>query len=661
MSDGQENNKFLGSERVGKLLLKFSIPCILSLLISSLYNIVDQIFIGNSDLGYLGNAATGVVYPITIITMAFAWCFGDGAAAYLSLCQGRGDNSNSDKGIGNSIVIVFIISILFLILGYLFRDNLLYLFGASKSSIGLARDYFNIILSVIPLYMVQNAMSSVIRADGSPKFSMLATGVGAIINIILDPVFIFIFDMGIKGAAYATIIGEIVSFIVSVIYYTRTKTFKITLNSFKLDFKVIKNVIKLGVSTFITQICIVIISLVCNIQLAKYGEISKYGQDIPIAVIGIVMKVFSIVINIIIGIIIGAQPILGYNYGAKNYDRVKKTFKCVLITSIIVGIISTLVFLLVPNVIIRIFGSNDKLYMEFAVKTFRLFLMLVTFTCLIKVSSIFFQAVGEPVKATIVSLIRDIVFFIPLVIIIPKYIGINGVLISAPIADMAGMLVTTVLMIRFFRNMKEINGNESIDDLQKSKEGIIITISREHGSQGKAIGEIVANKLNIPYYYKEMVGLAAKTSGLDKEFVSNINRDKDVLHELYLTSEPVKQAILAQEKAIKMIAEKGECVIVGRASDYVLKDYKNVVKVFIYAPKEYRINKVMEMYGDSKEEAIKNINKSDKNRSKYYEMISLKKWKSISNYDICINSSIGKEETANIIIDYVNNINRNKK
>ena len=216
--ENQENNKFLGSEKISKLLLKFSIPCILSLLISSLYNIVDQIFIGNSELGYLGNAATGVVYPITIIAVAFAWCFGDGAAAYLSLCQGRGDTENSHQGIGNSILVTFIISIIFLILGFIFKDNLLYLFGASKASISLARDYFVIILAAIPIYMLGNSMNAVIRADGSPGFSMLATALGAVINIILDPIFIFPLNMGIKGAAYATIIGQIATLIVSIIY-----------------------------------------------------------------------------------------------------------------------------------------------------------------------------------------------------------------------------------------------------------------------------------------------------------------------------------------------------------------------------------------------------------------------------------------------------------
>lgn len=362
------NNKYLGTERVSKLLRKFSIPCILSLLISSLYNIVDQIFIGNSELGYLGNAATSVVFPIIIISVAFAWAIGDGGAAFLSLCQGHKDTKSADIAIGNGIIVNIVISIIFVILGFLFMDNLLFLFGASEISLLIAQDYFRIILMFIPAYMVSNGMNAIIRADGSPGFSMFSTLIGAITNIILDQIFIFGLKWGIKGAAWATVIGECLSLIVSIIYFTKTKSFKLSWSSFKINLKVFSNVLKLGISTFITQMNIVIISLVCNIMLAKYGAISKYGIDIPIVVIGICMKVFTIVINIVVGIVLGAQPILGYNYGARQYDRVKETFKLVTICTIIVGFISLLIFELCPTIIISMFGTESSLYVEFAVK-----------------------------------------------------------------------------------------------------------------------------------------------------------------------------------------------------------------------------------------------------------------------------------------------------
>ena len=655
----QNDNKYLREEKISKLLFQFSIPCILSLLISSLYNIVDQIFVGNSSIGYLGNAATTVVYPITIIAVAFAWCFGDGTAAYLSLCQGRNDTENSHKSIGNSILITFIISIIFVILGYLIMDKLLYIFGASKVTIGLARDYFKIILIGMPFYMLANAVNSVIRADGAPKFSMASTLSGAIVNIILDPIFIFGLNLGIKGAAWATIIGQFVSFIVSFIYFFRSKTFKLKRESFKINLNVFSNVIKLGISTFITQMSIVVISLVCNITLAKYGAISKYGADIPIATIGICMKVFSIVINIVVGIILGAQPILGYNYGAKKYDRVKDTFKLVLKSSIVVGLIATLIFELCPEIVIKMFGSSNKLYMEFAIKTFKIFLMLVLCTCLIKMFSIFLQAVGEPLKAAVVSLARDIILFVPLVIILPRFMGVEGTLWVAPAADLLGMLVSGILLISFFKKLpKDITDEENDTIIKKSHPGVIITIAREHGSAGKYIGELVAKKLGIPYYYKELTALAAKESGLDKEFISKINSKKDVLHELYLTTSPIQYAIQAQDKIIKKIAENGSCVIVGRAADYILKDKENTVRIFIYANKNYKIKKLQEMYGDSEKKALSNMHKSDQNRASYYKIVSSKVWGDYKNYDFMIDSSIGTVETANIICEYIKNKER---
>ncbi len=650
------NNKYLGKESVSKLLLKFSIPCILSLLISSLYNIVDQIFIGNSELGYLGNAATSVVFPITIISVAFAWAIGDGSAAYLSLCQGRKDTKNAHTAIGNGILINFIISILFVLLGFLFMDKLLFLFGASEVTLPIAQDYFRIILIFIPAYMMANGMNAIIRADGSPGISMASTLIGAITNIILDPIFIFVFKWGIKGAAWATVIGQVLSLIASIIYFTKTKTFKLGWSSFKVNFGIFSNVIKLGVSTFITQMSIVVISLVCNIMLAKYGAISKYGTDIPIAVIGICMKVFTIVINIAVGIILGAQPILGYNYGAKQYDRVKKTFKLALVSTIIVGLISMLLFELCPSIIIKMFGTESDLYMEFAIKTFRIFLFFIVFTCTIKITSIFFQAVGNPVKASVISLSRDIVLFVPLVIILPKFIGVEGALYAAPIADLVGIIITIILLILFFIKLgkEKIIKSDNVKILD-SEDGIIVTISRTHGSRGKYIGEQVAKKLGIPYYCKELTAIAAQESGLDKEFISKLNQNSNILHDLYLTTTPVKYAIEAQEKVIKKIASKGSCVIVGRAADYVLKDNKKVIRIFIYAKEEYRIKSVMEMYGDSESEAKKNINKSDKNRASYYKLISNNTFGDVNNYDLCIDSSIGADITAEIICDFVKN------
>lgn len=455
-----ENSHYLGEEKIFKLMLKFSIPCILSLLVSALYNIVDQIFVGNSELSTLGNAATGVVFPIFIIAQAFAWCFGDGCAAYLNICQGRDDTQNAHKSIGSGITVTLISSLVLIALFYPLKTQLLTLFGASENSIGYAVEYFNIILAFFPVYMLSNMMNAVIRADGSPAWSMASMLGGAVVNIILDPVFIFGAHWGMKGAAWATVIGQVVSFAVSFIYFFRTKTFKLTLKSFIPNFKIFSNALKLGLSSFITQMTIVIISLACNIMLAKYGANSQYGVDIPIAVIGIESKVFTVVINIVVGIVLGCQPIIGYNLGAKKYDRVKALYRNILISTIVIGLLSTLLFELAPDAVVGIFGSptnipNPDDYWIFAEKTFRIFLALVTFTCTIKMTSIFFQAVGKPIRAIISSMIRDIVCFIPLIIILPIFFGIEGILYAAPAADLIAMIVAASLTVTYFKSLKD--------------------------------------------------------------------------------------------------------------------------------------------------------------------------------------------------------------
>ena len=629
-----EQINYLGEAKIPKLMLKFSIPCILSLLVSALYNIVDQIFIGNSELSALGNAATGVVFPIFIISQAFAWCFGDGCAAYLNICQGKKDTKNAPVCIGSGITITLLTSIILVAIFSPLKTQILTLFGASENSIGMAIEYFNIILAFFPIFMLMNMMNAVIRADGSPASSMASMLTGAIVNIILDPVFIFGFHWGMRGAALATVIGQTVSFVISVVYFFHTKTFRLTWKHFIPKFNVFSTTLKLGVSSFITQMTIVIISLVCNIMLAKYGALSHYGIDIPIAIIGIESKVFTVVINIVVGIILGCQPIISYNYGAKNYARVKLTYRYVLTATIVIGLIATFLFEFMPHLIVGMFGRptnipNPEDYWQFAEMTFRIFLLLVVFTCTIKMTSIFFQAVGKPVHAVVSSITRDIICFVPLVIILPQFFGIKGILYAAPIADLIAMIVASAMTVSFMRSLKE---NMQVIEtpklaLQNSKKGVIITIAREHGSAGKQIGKVLAEKLGIPFYYKEVAALAAKESGLHKEFISDINANSpQILHDLYLSTSVVQQAITAQEKIIWKIADRGSCVIVGRAADYVLREYDNVVRIFIFAPEEYRVNKVMEVYGDTKAEATKNVHRSDEARAAYYHSISDKRW-----------------------------------
>ncbi len=457
--DQTKNGNYLGTEKISRLMLKFSLPCVLSLLVSALYNVVDQIFIGNSELSTLGNAATGVVFPVFVIAQAFAWCIGDGCAAYLNICQGRNDMRTAPKAIGTGVTLTLAASILLLCVFYPLKTQALTLFGASENSIGMAVEYLEIILIFFPAFMLSNMMNSVVRADGSPGWAMIAMLTGAAINIILDPLFIFGFHWGMTGAALATGIGQLASFVLCVWYFFHTKTFKLDAKCFVPDFKAVSGALRLGISSFITQVTIVVVVLVCNIMLVKYGTTSQYGADIPIAVIGIESKVFTVVINLVVGIVLGCQPIIGYNIGAGKFDRVKKLYRAILFCTVLIGVLSTLLFEFAPDAVARLFGTptnipNPTDYLLFAEKTFRIFLSLVTFTCVIKMSSIFFQAAGKPVRAIVASLIRDIVCFIPLIVILPQFMGIEGILYAAPIADCIAMVVTGILTATYMRALR---------------------------------------------------------------------------------------------------------------------------------------------------------------------------------------------------------------
>ncbi len=457
MNTAAEVSSF-GTEKLSKLMLKFSIPCVLSLLVSALYNIVDQIFIGNSELSTLGNAATGVVFPFFIIAQAFAWCFGDGCAAYLNICLGKKDMQSADKAIGTGVTVTLLTGLLLIAVGYPLKAPLLTLFGASENSLGMAIEYLDVILAFFPFFMLSNMMNSVIRADGSPACSMASMLAGAVVNIVLDPLFIFGFHWGMAGAAWATVLGQLVSFLICVWYFFRTKTFRLHPRSFLPDFRAFAGALKLGISSFITQMTILVIVLVSNRMLVRYGAVSQYGVDIPIAVMGIESKVFTVVINIVVGIVLGCQPIIGYNIGAGNYARVKRLFRSILLCTVAVGLAATLLFVLAPHAVARLFGTptnipNPDDYWLFAEKTFRIFLSLTTFTCIVKVSSIFFQAAGKPVRAVVASMVRDILCFIPLILILPRFFGIEGILYAAPAADLLAMLVSGALMIGYFRQL----------------------------------------------------------------------------------------------------------------------------------------------------------------------------------------------------------------
>ena len=652
-----QENDYLGKERVGKLLLQFAVPSTLALVIMCLYNIVDQIFVGNG-IGYLGNAATGIVFPITVIGWGASVLFGDGMATFLSLSQGRGDTSTAGRSVANSILGSFFSGVIIIAVSYALGDRIFYALGATDATIGLTRDYGRIIFAMMPLALVQNTMASIIRADGSPKYSMAAMIVGAVINMIGDPVAIFVLHWGIKGAAIATILGQFVSFLICIAYLRRSRVFRVKAADFIPSWKYLKPVLPLGAGSFLTQLCIVATTIANNILLKSYGAQSEYGPDIPLSAFVVIIKLFQIILNIACGITAGALPIMGYNYGARLYSRVKETFKLVVISTLTVCIIATILFESVPLVFVRMFGSDGgELYTSFAIGCLRIYLSLIIFTCLQKACAMFLQSIGHAKAAVPLSALRDVLLIV-LAILMPMGMGIMGILWSAPVADVIAMAITAVTVIRVWRTMgtdDQPADQQTEAALLSSQPGVIITIAREHGTAGKRIGQLVAQKLDIPCYYKEMTALAAQESGLAKEFVSGINSDENaVMRELYLSTNAVRQAVIAQEKAINMIADHGSCVIVGRAADYVLRERKNIVRIFIHAPKAYRVKKVMEMYGDTEQDGKKSIARSDAARSTYYKSISGHEWGDVHQYELTVDSSIGPEKTAEMICSYIN-------
>ena len=661
----EKEENILGSEKIIKLIKKFSIPCIISLVVNSLYNIVDQIFIG-WGVGYLGNGATNVVFPLNMIALAFALMFGDGASAYLSLKLGEKKKEEASKGVANGIIISVLVSLMLCIISSIFLPQILKIFGCTETLKQYALQYGYIIIVGLPFMMIGTTLNSIIRADGSPKYSMTTMVLGAMLNIILDPIFIFVFKMGVKGAAIATVISQILTFGLNVLYIKKFKSIKISKQSFKLKANVVEKVTTLGISSFITQMSIVFVMAVENNLLGKYGANSKYGSEIPITVLGIVMKISQILNSIIIGIAAGAQPIIGYNYGAEKYDRVKQTIKIVLGLSVIISTIAFILFQTIPDKLIAIFGNGDANYMEFACLAFRIYLMLCICNGIQIPAGIVFQAIGKSFKSAVISLSRQILFLIPAMFILGKLFGIQGVLYAGPFADGLAFLISVSLLIieikHFGRNKDKditLSNNEKIEETLKDK--VTITISREYGSGGRYIGQLVADKLGIKLYDKEFVEKLAVETGLSKEYIENNEQKRNALDTLnsgyYFGMNNSDELFIKESELIKEIASKESCVIIGRCADFILKDKKNVIKIFVYSSMEDKVKRATKFYGLDEKTANKEIKRINKLRSSHYKYYTEKEWRDNSNYDICINSdALGVEKSAELICNMIEGV-----
>lgn len=444
----------LGAEPIGKLLARFAIPSIIAMLVSSLYNIVDQFFIGRS-VGMLGNAATNVAFPLSITCTAISLLCGIGGAANFNLSMGRKEKEKAVSFAGGAIGMMLILGVMLCVVSEIFLEPMMRAFGATDQVLDYALLYTGITAYGFPFLIVTTGGSNLIRADGSPKYSMLCTLVGAIINTILDPLFIFGFDMGMAGAAWATIIGQIVSGLMVLGYLTRFKTVHIPLKSLLPSKAAWIPIISLGMAPFFNQIAMMIVQVVMNNTLTYYGAQSAYGSDIPLACVGIISKVGMIFFAIVIGISQGIQPIISYNYGAGKYERVKSTYKKAVTAAIGISIVAFLLFQLMPRQIIGIFGSGSEEYFLFAEKFFRIYMFFTFINGIQPITANTFTSIGKAGKGIFLSLTRQIIFLLPLLIILPFFIGIEGVMFSAPIADGVAAVLCIFFIVKEFKQMGE--------------------------------------------------------------------------------------------------------------------------------------------------------------------------------------------------------------
>lgn len=459
MEQIQTSQNPLGHKSIPSLLTTFAIPSIIATLVSSLYNIVDQIFIGQG-VGYLGNAATNVSYPLTTICLALSLLIGIGSASRFSLSLGAGEEEKACRVVGNGVCMMILFGLVYAVLIEFFLYPMLNAFGATAENLPYAASYSRIIALGMPFQIITTGMSSLIRADGSPRYSMTCMLIGAILNTILDPIFIFVFQLGVAGAAWATIIGQFFSFLAAILYLRKFQSVRLRREHFRLRLKDCTATATLGMSNSLNQVAITLVQVVMNNSLTYYGAMTVYGKDIPLAACGIVMKTNAILLAFFIGLSQGSQPIIGFNYGARQYPRVRHTYKLAITCSFVISTIGFILFQFFPYQIISLFGKGDELYYEFAIHFMRTFLFMVIVNGVQLISSNFFSAIGKPLKGLLLSMTRQVFFLIPLVLILPLFFGIDGILFAGPIADGIAFLVSVVLVSLEMKKMRRVEAKE---------------------------------------------------------------------------------------------------------------------------------------------------------------------------------------------------------
>ena len=657
-----KENDFLEKEPVGKLMTKYAVPCIISLLVAALYNIVDQIFIANASyLGSYGNAANTVVFPLTVVALAIAVMIGDGACAFVSISLGAGKKEDAHKSIGSAVVLCIGLSLAVTAIYLIFANGILTAFGGrvNGETFRQAQSYFFWITVGLPFYMFGQAMNPIIRSDGSPKFAMASTLAGAVVNIILDPIFIFVFKWGMMGAALATVLGQMLTAALAVWYLCHMKAVKLQKDSFGLHLNLAKQYLAMGMTSFLSQISLVAAMMAINNMIQKYGALDavfsqpEYAQ-IPMAVVGIVMKFFQIVISIAVGLAAGCIPVVGYNVGAARNDRVKALFTRLLICEFAVGAVALIVVELFPQQLIGIFGAanESQAYTDFAVKAFRTYLCLMPLATLNKGTFIYLQSVGKALASTMISLIREVVFGVGFALLLPLWFGLDGVLYSMPVSDLLTFIVAAFVIAATYRQLSRPAMPRAAEETKAAAitgdalTDRIITVGRSYGAGGRTVAQQIAKALNVPYYDSQLLAKAAQESGLSVKYLESQDEQSVTLPTIYQSIGfgtrdymPLEQkAARAQREIIEKIAAEGPCVIVGRRADLILRDKAKVFSVFICASEESRVRHVMEREGMTEKEARQRVAKADRERAAYYNQAAQSKWGDPGSYDLCINT-----------------------
>lgn len=666
-----------GTEKISKILLKLAPPVMLAQLIQALYNIIDSLFVGKySDSGL---TALSIIYPLQLLMIALAVGTGVGINTVMAAKLGVGNEKEADEYAGVGTPLAGFMWLLFAVICWFAMPFYAKMSTNSEVIIHDVIVYGRIVCVFSFGLFLESIWTKVLQSCGDMKTPMTAQIIGAITNIVLDPLLIFgMFGfpkMGIAGAAVATVSGQIMAALI-----VMKKGFRKSPHRQVYPHHIAK-IFQLGIPNILMQSAYTFYILGLNLILATFS-------DQAVTALGLYYKwqtFFFIPLGAMQTCIV---PVISYNYAARNIERCKKTLSASIVFGMSLMALGTLCFVCIPSQMLRVFTS-DELVIAIGRVGFRFvgisFLPMVTSL----IFPVFFQAVGSSLKSSLLTVIRTVVLFVPLAYLFSRF-GLNWFWLTYPVTE----VITSLTGAYFYRQFlskdyvreTEASGGKNITDvtaathisaatagadstgshdnidnldnpdiaLKPSKPGVIITIAREHGSSGKQIGKCVANALGIPFYYKEMIALAAKESGLNREFISDIHKNSpDIMRDLYLSSNAVQYAIKAQDAIIREIAENGSCVIVGRAADYILKDYDNVVRIFIHAPQDYRIQRVMDVYGDTPKEARVNIERSDKARASYYEHISGTHWGDARNYELTVDSSDGVEKTAQFIVRYI--------